>query len=134
MNPEQFKKLQKQWYQVLAKDGFKDIERADEQLITNATEFGKRVVNEDYYRRAGWFLHEHNFENQTEKSIWEGHANGFTALQIAAYLKKNKLTILQKKVNFRQKSKLRINRNNVEKIINKLKFIMLNVHEWSDVE
>jgi len=40
-------------------------------------------AQEEYYRRAGVFLHEHLFANARERSIWEHHANGVPMREIA---------------------------------------------------
>ncbi len=86
-----FRKLNAKWQEKLKKDGFVDHEEQtkpeqfEPMLKTwafslfrarhNATQYEARVT---YYRLAGQFLHEHSFENKTQRTIWEHHCNGLS--------------------------------------------------------
>lgn len=92
---DKFKQLNKRWQEKLKKAGFVDHEEAitivnpdgpktdDDRLKTwssslfrgryNATQYEARLT---YYRLAGQFLHEHEFENKLEHTVWELHSNG----------------------------------------------------------
>jgi len=105
MNPnsKQFKKLQKEWYKKLAKDGFDDIETGEQFLKRYSNcHFLYRSQNknldfedvilkfkslETYFRLAGYFFNEYDFKDEVEKLIWAQHADGISYRDIAQNLK-----------------------------------------------
>lgn len=96
-NSDAFKRLKAQWYSKLAKSGFEDIERNENELILWHSEYflGDRrhataVVEGkiNYYRIAGQFLHDHAFNNAHEKEMWRLHAEGKSIRDIMKVLKK----------------------------------------------
>lgn len=113
------KKLQAQWYKRLAKEGFEDIEQDEDNLkrwdsmyfISRHTNFKGRGAGgakdakfsaiqfesrQEYYQLAGAFLHEHEFETDKERLIWELHASGENLIDIYRTLKKmNKKVYLE---------------------------------------
>jgi len=99
---DEVKKLKKIWYNRLKESGFEDIETDEFNLKTWSTEFYRKKdwtawqsVNE-YYRLASIFLQEHKFINNLERIIWEYHANGISARNIALLLKQTKVADLEK--------------------------------------
>lgn len=125
------KKLQKKWYDKLKKEGFVDIEQDEDTLKswhsqlfinrhTNFTEkSGKREAKfdatwftsqEEYYRLAGIFLHDHEFKSDIEKLIWELHSAG-----------ENKASIYRELVSRNRK----VHREGIYKIIKTLANIMV---------
>ncbi len=89
-------KLKDKWYAKLEREGFNDIEQEDGRLKSwsmhfvqarygNTAEF---EAKQDYYRLAGQLLHEHKFESELEKLIWEKHCEGETVRGIVTMLKK----------------------------------------------
>lgn len=101
-----FKKLKKEWYRKLKKEGFVDIEKAEHSLgpfysCARRFDVGSRdevaeVTNlkydakEEYYRLAEHFLNEFEFDNKIEKIIWTMHTEGKTIREISS-LKKIKM-------------------------------------------
>lgn len=53
---------------------------------------------EEYYRMAGHFLHDHKFENPTEKLIWSMHGDGVSIIDIVLYLRSRKIKTYKRKV------------------------------------
>lgn len=103
---KQLKTLQKEWYTKLKKSGFEDIEQDENNLKewessryyrgrNNEADFEKVILiqeaKEQYYRMAGHFLHDHNFESAVDKFIWEMHSEGVAHRKIVPLLKKFKL-------------------------------------------
>lgn len=92
-----FKALQAKWYAKLEKKGFVDIEQKNGRLKTYDglffhTQLGKKgqsffEAKEEYYRRAGQFLHEYQFETPFAKQVWALHADGYGIREIVDYLK-----------------------------------------------
>lgn len=107
MSSSELKKLQKVWYDKLKKDGFEDIERDENRLkVYSSYRFGKKrgmiqaggyESKTEYYRLAGWFLHEHKFKSKVEKLIWQLHSEGKSGQVIAEILKKKKLKNIGRK-------------------------------------
>ena len=114
MKPQtkQFKNLRDRWYKKLKDSGFEDIEQDEDRLKEySTTRFtsGKnnklppdqiKTLNdskEEYYRVAGHFLHEHEFNNEVDRFIWQKHAEGhsyrdITKMLVAAfYLEKDRM-------------------------------------------
>lgn len=102
---KEFLELKAQWDKTLAKAGFEDIEQEDGNLKIWTSHFFKARHNptlfaakEDYYRLAGHFLNEHVFKDETERYVWEMHANGTSIREIAALLKQLGLKSYKNKV------------------------------------
>lgn len=101
-NPE-FRKLAKLWDEKLKNSGFEDIERrgqvdVNEYFLKNYTSKDisqnlspdRAVYNEykqNYFRLAGFFLHDYSFTNSTDKLIWDLHAQGKSMRRISRILK-----------------------------------------------
>lgn len=101
--------LKREWYKKLKKEGFDDIEADETRLKTWSSGTGSPYRNTykykenmfdakaDYYRLAEHFLNEHRFKNNTERTIWEYHANGIgfrSIVDIYSELKiKQKITV-----------------------------------------
>ena len=93
-----FKDLNAKWYAKLKKDGFEDAESDEDHLIDwSRTLFSKRPEydqsKEEYYRLAGQFLHDHTFQTETERKIWELHQDGVSIRKIVKLLKKKRLKV-----------------------------------------
>lgn len=99
MDPKskEYQKLQKFWYAKLEKQGFYDIEHADEFRTMkswaarpgNVMKQPARVASEqEYYRVAGHFLNEYEFNTKVDRMVWELHAEGKSIREIAVILKK----------------------------------------------
>lgn len=95
---KQFKTLKDKWYQKLEKEGFNDIEYDENSLIVwESTSFQNRYdpaqaeFNTEYYRAAGHFLHDYQFENNRQRIIWEQHANGITIADTSKVLKRKRI-------------------------------------------
>jgi len=83
---KQFRALQKQWYQRLKAEGFKDLEYAGS--FTYPGQYAGKLAftydddpvswesREEYYRVAGRYLHEHKFRNEKEREIFALHVEG----------------------------------------------------------
>lgn len=96
---KELKKLQTKWYAKLKKEGFKDVEQPDGNLKVWHSYFFKVHHNEtvyqakeDYYRKAGHFLHEHIFQDSREKLIWTLHTDGISVRNIVKALHKKRYT------------------------------------------
>lgn len=88
---KKLKLLQALWYLKLQKAGFKDIETRGGRLKTwtccmkttkaryNSTQ---NQAKSEYYRRAGFFLHSHNFSSALEREVWELHCDGRSCSRI----------------------------------------------------
>lgn len=109
-NSKEFKKLQEKWYGKLKRSGFEDIERSDESLkkwslmfVTDDSTEITREAKTEYYRAAGHFLHDHQFDSTTEKRIWELHSSGLSIRNIVKMLtKENKWFLRGRKPNKRR--------------------------------
>jgi hypothetical protein len=96
-----FKSLNNKWQEKLKKDGFQEQEESMEVTdIHGVKKVGDRLKNwasnlfrgrfnstqyeaqVTYYRLAGQFLHDHNFDSRVEKEIWEQHAKGLSMPKI----------------------------------------------------
>lgn len=91
MNSREFKKLNKKWQKKLKDSGFNDLE----EMGTNGTirlkswansifarskhhNSTQREATTEYYRLAGLFLHDYEFEDEEDKLIWELHSQGLS--------------------------------------------------------
>jgi len=92
------KQLTAQWYKKLKDSGFEDIEQDEAHLKRWSRSFmveqrtayasgSKANVKEEYYRLAGQFNHEHKFECEVDRIIWEYHADGIAYRKIVIRLK-----------------------------------------------
>lgn len=95
-----FEQLKAKWYKKLKSSGFEDIEQDDGNLRSWSSSFYRArrapetlAAIEDYYRLAGHFLHEHEFASETERLIWEYHANGLSGKDISETLAKVKIKV-----------------------------------------
>lgn len=87
----ELKKLRKHWNEILASEGFKDIEsdNPDAPLKSSAYDVftkypdGTFEMGSEYSRLAGQFLHEFEFESKRDRRIWELHSDGSTVREIA---------------------------------------------------
>jgi hypothetical protein len=93
MEKKDFQKLQKKWYNKLAKAGFKDLENVfvsgEPLLHWDSIEF-QRYFSPDsflerqrYYELAGQLLNEFKFKDKRDKKIWEMHTKGVSQRDIA---------------------------------------------------
>lgn len=86
--------LTKEWYDKLKKAGFKDIEHDENTLIFwDTNRLSRKDLNvlknaQDYYILAEHFLNDYKFKSNYQKTIWEYHANGLSAREIAQTLNK----------------------------------------------
>lgn len=94
LNKPEFDKLQAEWDKKLAESGFEDAEQRDGNLKLWSSMLFKVHHNptlyqakEEYYRLAGQFLHDHKFVDDTERAIWELHAEGTSMRDIVMTLK-----------------------------------------------
>lgn len=93
---KEFLELQEKWYSKLKKKGFNDIEDHDETYrperdlkewhssmfqVNNSPERFQEKVR--YYQLAGQFVHEHEFKDELEKLIWQGHSEGLSTREIS---------------------------------------------------
>lgn len=94
-----YRKLQAEWDRKLKKSGFEDIEQRNGEFKNRVTSNGSPSrldpatfeAWQTYYRLAGQFLHEHQFDSPIERQIWELHADGLSAHKIAVILKKQRI-------------------------------------------
>jgi hypothetical protein len=100
---KKFLDLQKVWDKKLKDSGFEDAEqRKDGNLKEWATrKFRSKLKGsyyeqkkeyylsrEEYFRVAGFFLHDHDFSTEMERLIWELHSEGISIVDITNFLKK----------------------------------------------
>lgn len=94
--------LKAKWYKRLEDNGFNDAEQADGNLKQWATSIFAAPshhnptafqAKEEYYRLAGQFLYEHNFDSALERSIWKYHAEGVSVYKIPDLLKRKGATV-----------------------------------------
>lgn len=126
MNKSQLKDLQKLWYQKLKASGFEDIEDTEsprEYLKTwHSCYFLHRhepetfQLQQEYYRRASHFLHDHSFQTPSERLIWQYHTDGMSQRDIAETLKSKGLKV----------NSISVNKDDVNKVICKLAKVMKN--------
>lgn len=118
-DPQNFKTLQKLWYKKLRDAGFEDIEDTNspkEFLKTwHSSYFISRYTaesyerKETYYRLCSHFLWDYAFESNLEREIWRLHSEGMSLRDIAKSLRSKRI---------------KLNKDNVNKIIVKLVRIM----------
>lgn len=99
MTKTEFRKLQREWYAKAKESGFDDIEsattRGDCQQLLKRFESSRRwsqarrngiEFNFEFYRLAGWFLFDHEFESVQQQVIWSWVAEGIPYRTIASWL------------------------------------------------
>lgn len=97
LGTKEFNKLQAEWDQKLADSGFVDIEQRDGHIKKSSrTKFGASSevamsAKEEYYRYAGYFLHDYPFPTHVHRRIWELHSQGQGRFRIMATLKAEKV-------------------------------------------
>lgn len=113
MKDEKFKKLKAKWDKILEREGLPDIEKRgylrvyhdqklkahvrgqnglfqeewDQPRLNSTFNPVKNAAKEAYFQLAGEFLHEHTFETERERKIWELHAQGMPVREIAKKLR-----------------------------------------------
>ncbi len=99
--------FKRKWNDTVERSGLQNIEQEDGNLKTWASSAAQKATvgrmeaargREEYYRAAGHFLWDYNFERELDRRIWEAHASGISALDISKSLKmrkKGKDTILK---------------------------------------
>lgn len=115
-----FSQLKDLWYKKLKDSGFDDIESDEDHLKRYMqTMFNqKRVVEQHggwqikaaYYQMAENFLHNHAFESEIDRAIWEYHTNAIAIRDIVITLNDTKL--------------LKTSRQTVWRTINRLEHLM----------
>lgn len=101
---KEFKKLQQEWYEKLAKSGFEDIETDEQHLETWSNMYSYRIdlvkveSKQEYFRRAGQFLFDRKFKNKIEKFIWASHADGISIRNIVKLLGKKGVVVYRNPV------------------------------------
>lgn len=118
-DPKSLKTLQKIWYKKLKDSGFNDIEDTNspkEFLKTwHSSYFISRYTTESferkesYYRLCSHFLWDYSFQSNLEREIWRLHSEGMSLRDIAKSLRSQRI---------------KLNKDNVNKIIVKLVQIM----------
>lgn len=93
MTKKELQKLQKKWYNKLAKSGFKDIENIfvpNEPLRHwDSIEFQRYFTpatfteKQRYYELAGQLLYDFKFRKSRDKEIWRMHTQGIAQHKIA---------------------------------------------------
>lgn len=92
---DEFKKLQKDWYQRLKENGFKDIEKDErlnepvETLFRNTDEF-LMPLQEEYYRLLSQAVNDENtvFKNEADRYILTKYSEGMQIKDIVEDLSK----------------------------------------------
>lgn len=87
--------LKKKWEDKLKKSGFIDIEQPDGNLKTwDSLNFQKNYnsitseAKQEYYRMAGHFLYENEWDTKEERLVWSLHSQGVSIRHIVIELKK----------------------------------------------
>ncbi len=91
-----FKVLEDLWYKKLEATGFKDCEKNGSLKWSSNSQFTQSYKNNgidgqesilNYHRVAGFFLHEHKFDNETDRFTWEQHCEAVPMRTISKNLK-----------------------------------------------
>ena len=93
MDKKKLQKLQKTWYNKLAKSGFKDIENVfapgEPLRHWDSVEFQRYFTpktfteKQRYYELAGQLLHDFKFVKDRDREIWRMHTQGIAQHRIA---------------------------------------------------
>lgn len=87
----EFKELEREWYQKLAKEGFEDAEDASVEWRPMRAWHSFRFKNitpieidalDAYYHKAKELLHSYEFESNMHRLIWELHTEGYSKRRI----------------------------------------------------
>jgi hypothetical protein len=87
---QNFRELQKVWYQRLKDEGFVDIEETPD--LANASKKNIKYLStnreaiEGYQARADQFLHDYEFKNKFEHGVWELVTEGYSVRSIAVII------------------------------------------------
>jgi hypothetical protein len=94
LKSKEFKKLRTEWYKILKKSGFKDIERNDYEL-KEPTKLEPITIEESraYYRLARQFLENHDFDSEFDAALWYMHSRGVSARDIGKMIKRSNSTV-----------------------------------------
>jgi hypothetical protein len=84
---EEFRKLQKEWYDKLAKEGFQDVELHDKSLHTDTAKFVDMEAIRDYYMQVSEYLYTGEFASLQDKAVWFVYSEGYSVRNIARALK-----------------------------------------------
>jgi len=98
------KTLQSEWYEKLKNEGFEDIEDTENRTKTMVRAF-KDESKLAYYEKANAFLEDYEFDSPEDAIVWRYHCIGKATRQIA--------------------SELEISKSHADRIIQRLKKIML---------
>lgn len=96
LSKSEFLILQQEWYDKLKEQGFKDIERKNQddwlkdEVHTSTLKNAhiNRISREKYFEKACEFLHRFDFDSELDKLIWEQHCDGKSIREIAKELLK----------------------------------------------
>ncbi len=88
----EFQALQAEWDKKLEESGFDDKEQRDGRLKSWSLKYKNSdpsmcQAKQEYYRAAGHFLHEYEFEYPVERRIWELHSQGVSRPPIVQILR-----------------------------------------------
>ncbi|NIV38899.1 MAG: hypothetical protein GWN58_58625 [Anaerolineae bacterium] len=94
-------RLQKEWYARLKEEGFRDIEWTDDTGKSDSPYLkGANTVAmyrklqyglEEYYRVAGWYLHDTEFwKTSDEYTVWHLHVHGVDGPRTAVLMDRPK--------------------------------------------
>ena len=93
-NRKEFDKLKEIWYAKLRESGFNDIEdKSNTSCRKNKiygrpdsrTPFQLEIIGH-YYSMASSFVHDHNFDDELDKTIWIYHSEGLSVREISDVL------------------------------------------------
>lgn len=98
---KKFDALKAKWDKKLLDSGFKDIEDKNERLKShsqvgrNVDEYYDREVfysaKEEYFRLAGFFYHDHKFDNDLDRELWLHHCDGLSIREISKIMKTKRI-------------------------------------------
>lgn len=84
-----FQEIQRHWYERLRDEGFRDIEvrggdgcsyrslyHGAPQARAGVGDLVRYESQGEYYRKAGWFLHDYSFQTDEERLIWSLYCEG----------------------------------------------------------
>ena len=94
MQDAKFKALKAKWDKILEREGLPDIEKGPYLRVYSTNRFShfefdktahpdQNAAKEAYYQLACSFLHEHKFESDKERRIWELHSQAVSVREIA---------------------------------------------------
>jgi hypothetical protein len=84
---KEFMKLQREWYDKLAKEGFRDIELNDKSMHTDTAHFADMEAVRNYYMKVSEFLYTGDFNNPSDKAVWFVYSEGYSIRNIAKSLR-----------------------------------------------